>query len=192
MILIWKPFILIILLILSIFFETFWKVLFSRYLPPTTTNVQKVWSIMTFSLSVVDFPPIKSNFDILSLSCCVWVKGSKRVTSSSRVILHTMSWYVNYLFEIWLKILEISMKFMKISRWLSLSEWLESSCWHRNWWTNNVVFLYPGPPAARRQCHGSLEIFLYPSSFLLVFRITNQRNNQPELLQWHGRLLMFC
>ena len=106
MILIWRPFILIILLILSIFFETFWKVLFSRYLPPTTTNVQKVWSIMTFSLSVVDFPPIKSKFIIFSRSCSVWVKGSKRVTSSFRVILHTWSWYVNNLFNIWLKSLK--------------------------------------------------------------------------------------
>ena len=136
-----------------------------------------------FPLSVVDFPPIKSKFHILSLSCCVWVKGSKRLTSSSRVILHTMSWYVNYSFEIWLTLLEISMKFMKISRWLSLSEWIETSCWHQSWWTNNVVFLYPGLPAARGQCHGSLEIFLYPSSFLVVFRITNQRNNSIEKLE---------
>ena len=72
---------------------------------------------------------------------------------------------------------------MKISGWLSLSEWIETSCWHQSWWTNNVVFLYPGLPAARGQCHGSLEIFLYPSSFLVVFRITNQRNNSIEKLE---------
>ena len=148
--------ILIIFLIVSIFFRTLLNVFFSRNCSLTTTNVQKVWSIITFSLSLDDFPPIKSKFHILSWSCSVWVNGSKRVTSSSRVILHTMSWYVNYSFEIWLKLLEISMKFMKISRWLSLSERIETSCWHQSWWTNNVVFLYPGLHAARGQCHGSL------------------------------------
>ena len=131
---------LIIFLILSIFFRTFWKLPFSRNFPLTTTNVQKVWSIMTFSLSVVDFPPIKSKVHIFLHSCCVWVKGSKRLTSSSRVILHTRSWYVKYFSKIWIKSSKISMIFKKISWWLSLSEDTQASYLHQSLWLNNVVF----------------------------------------------------
>ena len=89
---------LIIFLISSIFFRTFGNVFFSRNLPPTATNVQKVASIRTFSLSVAVFSLIKSKLDIFSRSWIVWVNGSYIVTSSSRFMLDRMLWYKNNLF----------------------------------------------------------------------------------------------
>ena len=52
-------------------------------------NVQKVSSTLTFS------PSINSKFSIFLRSCFVWVNGSKRLTSSCRVILHMILWYLN-------------------------------------------------------------------------------------------------
>ena len=83
--------ILIILLMSSIFFRTFRNSFFFKYFPPTVTNVQKVSSIMSFSLFFVEFSKRKLKFTIFSWSSFVWVKESNMVTSLSRVRLQTIT-----------------------------------------------------------------------------------------------------
>ena len=131
----WNFLILIIFLIESTFFRTFLKVCFSRYLPVTVTNVQKVSIILTFSFLALWVSLRKSKLHILSLSCFVWVNGSKRVNSpSSRVMLHAMSWYVNNLFIILLKSKKFKEIYYNITILLSLSE-KNSQTWgfSRSW-----------------------------------------------------------
>ena len=85
-----------IFLISSIFFITFVNVFFSRNFSPIVTNVQNVWSILTFSVSsFVWLWDQKSKIFILSKSSCVWVNASNsEFVSSSRVMLHKMhKWY---------------------------------------------------------------------------------------------------
>ena len=84
-----KGSVLIIILISSIFFSAFLNVFFSRNFPPTATNVQKVSSIMIFSLSFVELSLIKSKFIIFSWSLIVWVNESKILISPCRVMLKT-------------------------------------------------------------------------------------------------------
>ena len=90
----------IFFLISSVFLRTFFNAFFRRNFPPTVTNVQKVWSTMTFSFFVVEFSLMKSKFIIFSWSCCVWVNESRRLTSPSRFILQNISWYLNNSFRI--------------------------------------------------------------------------------------------
>ena len=47
---------------------------------------------------------------------------------------------------------------------LSLSEDTQTSFWHRSWWTNSVVLLYPGLPLSRGRSHGKTQSFLDQSS----------------------------
>ena len=139
---------LIILLISSIFLRTLLKIL--RYFPLTVTNVQKVSSIRTFSLSIMEVSLIKSKSSIFLWSCLVWVNGSKTVTLLCRVMLHTMSWYVNNSFMFLIKSVKSSRRFMKISQVLSLSEEYQFLSSLRNWWTNTEIHLYPVLSVASR------------------------------------------
>ena len=81
------------ILISSIFFWTCINAFFSRKSPPTATSVQKDSSILIFSLFSMGFSPKKSKRTILSLSCFVWVNGSKIVTLSCNVMLWATSWW---------------------------------------------------------------------------------------------------
>ena len=81
------------ILISSIFFWTCINAFFSRKSPPTATSVQKDSSILIFPLFSMGFSLRKSKTTILSLSCCVWVNGSKIVTLSCNVMLWATSWW---------------------------------------------------------------------------------------------------
>ena len=142
---------LIILLISSIFLRTLWKIFFSRYLPLTVTNVQKVSSIRTFSLSIIEVSLIKSKSSIFLWSCLVWVNGSKTVTLLCRVMLHTMSWYGNNSFMFLLKRVLSSRRFIKISWLLPLSgKYSQIEIYLRSWLSKKEIHLYWRLLVARR------------------------------------------